>query len=96
MLFRGNSAAIKIVSAYAKMTGKLNLNLSWIVTGQLYLQRLLSPLIKEVQKLSIAQYEIDPTKIQGRVDLTDNHTRMHILTQKFFDAILGSLDYIPT
>ncbi|EGG23916.1 Ras GTPase activation domain-containing protein [Cavenderia fasciculata] len=78
-LFRGNSTATKLMTAFTRMTG----------CG--YLKTTLKPLIERITK-DPSGYELDPDK---GVDTTGNSERLQGICQEFLESIYSSLNHCP-
>lgn len=83
-LFRGNSMATKLMSAFTKLTGK-----SYI---ELILKSNLNYLNDLIEKGD--SFEIDPQKNSGN-DITENIERLNSVSQLFFDSIVSNIDACP-
>lgn len=81
-LFRGNSCATKLMSAFTRMTGRP------------YLVSVLKHLIDDVLASPVG-YEVDPKKIQDGEDVVQNMIKLKTTSQMFLDSILSSLDECP-
>uniref|UniRef100_A0A3Q2GEA2 Neurofibromin 1a n=1 Tax=Cyprinodon variegatus TaxID=28743 RepID=A0A3Q2GEA2_CYPVA len=83
-LFRGNSLASKIMTFCFK------------VYGAAYLQKLLEPLLRGV--ISTPEhigFEVDPTRLEHGENLEDNQRNLLQITERFFQAIIGSSSDFP-
>ncbi|GAM20383.1 hypothetical protein SAMD00019534_035580 [Acytostelium subglobosum LB1] len=82
-LFRSNTTATKLMTAFTKMK------------GMSYLTKVITPLVKEV----IANpngYEVDPSKInEGSEELMTNMMSLIHMSEKFTDNIIDSLHQLP-
>ncbi|EGG24753.1 Ras GTPase activation domain-containing protein [Cavenderia fasciculata] len=81
-LFRSNSVAMKMVVAYGHKT------------AQHYLQQTLTPLVVELCN-SPLPLEVDPIKLPPGEDAETNQRNLRIVSQKFFDRIVASIDQCP-
>ncbi|KAJ8312996.1 hypothetical protein KUTeg_010369 [Tegillarca granosa] len=85
-LFRGNSLASKIMAYCFRFY------------GQNYLRELLNPLIMEMcflEKTQNVAYEIDPSRLEEGENIENNKKYLMIITQKVFNAIVGSAQTFP-
>ncbi|KAK0135823.1 Neurofibromin [Merluccius polli] len=83
-LFRGNSLASKIMTFCFK------------VYGAAYLQKLLEPLLKGVITTpEHISFEVDPTRLDPGENLEDNQRNLLQITERFFQAIIGSSSEFP-
>jgi hypothetical protein len=82
-LFRANSSASKMLSAFCALYGKK------------YMSDVLSSLIIEVTGDSSGRYEVDPSKLKDDENSELNMKRLTVMAQKFVDAILRSVDDCP-
>lgn len=81
-LFRLNSIATRLMSAYTRQTGTP------------YLVRTLRPFITEI--LASGQgYEVDPMKLPQGENVEDNMARLLATTQKILDTIVRSAPEFP-
>ncbi|XP_060559140.1 neurofibromin-like isoform X1 [Ruditapes philippinarum] len=87
-LFRGNSLASKIMAYCFRFYG----------LG--YLRELLNPLIMEMfQKEHSCQqisFEVDPARLEAGENIEENKKNLTIITQKVFNAIVGSAHKFPS
>lgn len=83
-LFRGNSMATKLMTAFTRMYGR-----SYITST---LKPYLELLVKDVE--SGKRYEIDPSKAPNE-NLKENLENLKAITLKFFEAIVNSIDQCP-
>jgi hypothetical protein len=83
-LFRGNTMATKLMTAFTRMTGKQ------------YLSDTLKPLLEELvaQMTAGTSFEIDPEK-QTPEELTANMATLKKTCQHFLDRIVGSIKTCP-
>eukprot|EP01127_Copromyxa_protea_P021627 TRINITY_DN7504_c0_g1_i1.p1 TRINITY_DN7504_c0_g1~~TRINITY_DN7504_c0_g1_i1.p1 ORF type:complete len:609 (-),score=145.58 TRINITY_DN7504_c0_g1_i1:62-1888(-) len=81
-LFRGNSTATKLMSAFTKMTGRA------------YLTNVIKPFVDEICTSTIS-CEVDSSKISAGEDVETNMMNLLSYCQTFLDAIMGSLDACP-
>ncbi|KAM6970361.1 neurofibromin-like [Aplochiton taeniatus] len=83
-LFRGNSLASKIMTFCYK------------VYGALYLQKLLEPLLRGVNSSpEHISFEVDPTRLDQGENLMENQKNLLQITERFFQAIVGSSSEFP-
>uniref|UniRef100_A0A8C2WU17 Neurofibromin n=1 Tax=Cyclopterus lumpus TaxID=8103 RepID=A0A8C2WU17_CYCLU len=83
-LFRGNSLASKIMTFCFK------------VYGAAYLQKLLEPLLRGVITTpEHISFEVDPTRLEQGENLEDNQRNLLQITERFFQAIIGSSSEFP-
>ncbi|XP_036370881.1 neurofibromin isoform X2 [Octopus sinensis] len=86
-LFRGNSLASKIMAYCFRFY------------GQNYLRSLLNPLIQDMMDIEIQNpnlsYEIDPSRLESTENIEENKKNLMIITQKVFNAIVGSASRFP-
>ncbi|CAL8344392.1 unnamed protein product, partial [Arctogadus glacialis] len=83
-LFRGNSLASKIMTFCFK------------VYGAAYLQKLLEPLLKGVLTTpEHISFEVDPTRLDPGENLEENQGNLLQITERFFQAIIGSSNEFP-
>ncbi|KAA8594395.1 hypothetical protein FQN60_005229, partial [Etheostoma spectabile] len=83
-LFRGNSLASKIMTFCFK------------VYGAAYLQKLLEPLLRGVITTpEHISFEVDPTRLEQGENLEDNQRNLLQITERFFQAIVGSSSEFP-
>ncbi|KAG7250604.1 hypothetical protein CRUP_008715, partial [Coryphaenoides rupestris] len=83
-LFRGNSLASKIMTFCFK------------VYGAAYLQKLLEPLLKGVITTpEHISFEVDPTRLDQGENLEENQRSLLQITERFFQAIIGSSSEFP-
>ncbi|KAK5581702.1 hypothetical protein RB653_001739 [Dictyostelium firmibasis] len=78
-LFRGNSTATKLMTAFTRMTGRP------------YLVATLKPIVDKLLRDS-SGYELDPEKTSNT---EGNVERLSQICQEFLDAIYNSLEYCP-
>eukprot|EP01133_Synstelium_polycarpum_P005675 gene5675-6554_t len=78
-LFRGNSTATKLMTAFTRMTGRP------------YLIATLKPIIERLVR-DPAGLELDPDKV---ADTTGNCSRLMAICQEFLDAIYNSIEACP-
>jgi alpha-tubulin suppressor-like RCC1 family protein len=81
-LFRLNSIATRLMSAYTRQTGTP------------YLIRTLKPFIVDILANS-QSYEVDPVKLKEGENVEDNMARLLSATQKILDAIVRSAPEFP-
>eukprot|EP01132_Coremiostelium_polycephalum_P006819 gene6819-8458_t len=81
-LFRSNSVAMKMVVAYGHKT------------AQHYLQQTLTPLVVDLCNSPLS-LEVDPVKLPPGEDADLNLKNLKIISQKFFDRIVQSIDLCP-
>ncbi|GAM28582.1 hypothetical protein SAMD00019534_117580 [Acytostelium subglobosum LB1] len=82
-LFRSNSTATKLMTAFTKMK------------GMPYLVKVITPLVREVVD-NPNGYEVDPSKInEGTEELMTNMMNLIQMSEKFTDAIIDSLHLLP-
>lgn len=98
-LFRGNSTATKLMSAYTKMTGIYTfflqcLNGVLILLGRNYLVSVIKPLVDEVTQ-NVVSCEVDSSKIPSGEDIEQNMRNLLGLCQKFLDGMMSSVDSCP-
>lgn len=79
-LFRGNSTATKLMTAFTKMT------------GQQYLQQITEVIQKVVSDAS--GFEVDSSKGKN-IDVKANMQKLMSTSQSFLDTIVGSVDECP-
>uniref|UniRef100_A0A8D3ARL0 Neurofibromin n=1 Tax=Scophthalmus maximus TaxID=52904 RepID=A0A8D3ARL0_SCOMX len=83
-LFRGNSLASKIMTFCFK------------VYGAAYLQKLLEPLLRGVITTpDHISFEVDPTRLEQGENLEENQRNLLQITERFFQAIIGSSSEFP-
>ncbi|XP_029372563.1 neurofibromin isoform X3 [Echeneis naucrates] len=83
-LFRGNSLASKIMTFCFK------------VYGAAYLQKLLEPLLRGVITTpEHISFEVDPTRLEQGENLEENQRNLLQITERFFQAIIGSSSEFP-
>lgn len=83
-LFRGNSLASKIMTFCFK------------VYGAAYLQKLLEPLLRGVITTpEHISFEVDPTRLEQGENLEENQRNLRQITERFFQAIIGSSSEFP-
>ncbi|XP_007573458.1 neurofibromin isoform X2 [Poecilia formosa] len=83
-LFRGNSLASKIMTFCFK------------VYGAAYLQKLLEPLLRGVISTpEHISFEVDPTRLEHGENLEENQRNLLQITERFFQAIIGSSSDFP-
>ncbi|KAF6735969.1 Neurofibromin [Oryzias melastigma] len=83
-LFRGNSLASKIMTFCFK------------VYGAAYLQKLLEPLLRGVITTpEHISFEVDPTRLEPEENLKENQGNLLQITERFFQAIIGSSNEFP-
>lgn len=82
-LFRGNSLGSKIMAFCFK------------IYGASYLQNLLEPLIKPLLEDPSTSFEVDTARLEPHEDIEQNRKNLLALTEKVFDAIIGSADKFP-
>ncbi|XP_072312524.1 neurofibromin isoform X2 [Eucyclogobius newberryi] len=83
-LFRGNSLASKIMTFCFK------------VYGAAYLQKLLEPLLRGVITTpEHISFEVDPTRLEPGENLEENQRNLLQITERFFQAIIGSSSEFP-
>lgn len=86
-LFRGNSLASKIMAYCFRFY------------GQNYLRELLNPLIREMMDMERQNpnlsYEIDPSRLEPNENIEENKKDLINITQKVFNAIVGSASRFP-
>ncbi|CAJ1065914.1 neurofibromin isoform X2 [Xyrichtys novacula] len=83
-LFRGNSLASKIMTFCFK------------VYGAAYLQKLLEPLLRGVIATpEHFSFEVDPTRLEQGENLEENQRNLLQITERFFQAIIGSSSEFP-
>uniref|UniRef100_H3BYU9 Neurofibromin n=1 Tax=Tetraodon nigroviridis TaxID=99883 RepID=H3BYU9_TETNG len=83
-LFRGNSLASKIMTFCFK------------VYGAAYLQKLLEPLLRGVITTpDHISFEVDPTRLEQGENLEENQSNLLQITERFFQAIIGSSSEFP-
>ncbi|KAM6933556.1 neurofibromin-like isoform 2-T2 [Xenentodon cancila] len=83
-LFRGNSLASKIMTFCFK------------VYGAAYLQKLLEPLLRGVITTpEHISFEVDPTRLEHSENLEENQRNLLQITDRFFQAIIGSSSEFP-
>uniref|UniRef100_A0A3Q3R8S4 Neurofibromin 1b n=1 Tax=Monopterus albus TaxID=43700 RepID=A0A3Q3R8S4_MONAL len=83
-LFRGNSLASKIMTFCFK------------VYGAAYLQKLLEPLLRGVITTpEHISFEVDPTRLEQGENLEENQSNLLQITERFFQAIIGSSSEFP-
>lgn len=86
-LFRQNTIATRIMTAYTKLTGTP------------YLIRVLKPFIIDIVNGNTQHYEVDPNKASGGENmeavLNQNLSRLLETSQKILDAILRSANEFP-
>lgn len=94
-LFRGNSTATKLMSAFTKMTGIFCdcINLTRF-SGRSYLVNLIKPLIDEVCTSQLS-CEVDSSKVAAGENVDTNTQNLMDYCQKFLDIIMGSVDLCP-
>eukprot|EP01133_Synstelium_polycarpum_P013744 gene13744-16212_t len=82
-LFRSNTTATKLMTAFTKMR------------GMPYLTKIITPLVREIVD-SPAGYEVDPSKInEGSEELMTNMMNLIQMSEKFTDTIIDSLHQLP-
>ncbi|KAF2073153.1 hypothetical protein CYY_005542 [Polysphondylium violaceum] len=81
-LFRSNSVAMKMVVAYGYKT------------AQHYLQQILTPLVVDLCNSPLS-LEVDPVKLPPGEDAELNLKNLRIVSQKFFDRIVQSIEACP-
>ncbi|EGC40589.1 hypothetical protein DICPUDRAFT_4386, partial [Dictyostelium purpureum] len=81
-LFRSNSVAMKMVVAYG------------LKSAQQYLQQVLTPLVVDLCNSPLS-LEVDPVKLSPGEDIELNIKNLKIVSQKFFDRIIQSIDSCP-
>ncbi|KAM9732913.1 neurofibromin isoform 6-T6 [Menidia menidia] len=83
-LFRGNSLASKIMTFCFK------------VYGAAYLQKLLEPLLRGVITTpEHISFEVDSTRLEQGENLEENQKNLLQITERFFQAIIGSSSEFP-
>lgn len=82
VLFRSNSIAIKLVSYYARKIGSR------------YLYELVRPLVEEISSTKIS-YEVDPSRMDGGIDMKQNFEKLITLCEKFLGLVTQSLPKCP-
>lgn len=81
-LFRGNSVATKVLTAYA------------LIAGADYLRRTLRPLIQSVV-YSSEGFEIDPMRLTPTENIRDNIQNLQAASTMFINKIFRSADSVP-
>ncbi|EGC35023.1 hypothetical protein DICPUDRAFT_79261 [Dictyostelium purpureum] len=82
-LFRSNTTATKLMTAFTKLK------------GMPYLQKHITPLVREIIE-NPNGYEVDPAKInEGSEELMTNMMNLIQICEKFTDAIIDSVEYLP-
>ncbi|EFA76220.1 Ras GTPase activation domain-containing protein [Heterostelium album PN500] len=81
-LFRSNSVAMKMVVAYGHKT------------AQHYVAQTLTPLVVELCSSPLS-LEVDPDRLQPDEDVNENIEKLKVVSQKFFDRIVQSIDQCP-
>lgn len=81
-LFRANSTASKLLSAYSKLVGTA------------YLHQTLCPVVNDVSAQP-GNFEVDATRVPADQKLENNFAHLSALSQRFLDAIFDSISECP-